>query len=122
MTNSKHIAKLLGPALIVMNISEAMNAHIWATVSVTQTYLAGSLWFVAGLSIIIGHNHWTPDWSVIITLMGWFIMFGGLARMFFPESVQQGSGNASWVLAVQMILIVIGAVLTFKAFLSRADK
>jgi len=120
MANSKHIAKLLGPTLIVMTISEVMNAHIWASVSVTQTYLAGSLWFVAGLSIILAHNRWMFDWTIIVTLMGWFIMLGGLGRMFFPESAQQGSGNASLVLVVQAVLLAIGIVLTYKAF-SRGD-
>lgn len=116
MTNSKHIAKLLGPTLIVMNASEAINSHIWINVPTTQTYLAGSLWFVAGLSIIRIHNDWKFSWSVLITLMGWFIMIGGLSRMFFPEPVQQGSQNASVVLTLQMVLLAIGIVLTFKAF------
>lgn len=116
MTNSKQIAKLLGPTLIVMNLSEAINSQIWATVSITQTYLAGSLWFVAGLSITLAHNSWTLSWPVLITFLGWFIMLGGLGRMFFPESVQQGSQNEYIVFALQMVLFAIGIVLTFKAF------
>ncbi|MFV8326599.1 hypothetical protein [Flavobacterium sp. ZS1P14] len=116
MTNSKHIAKLLGPTLIVMNVSEAINSQMWATVPATQTYLAGSLWFLAGLSIIRAHNHWTLGWSVLITVMGWFIMLGGLSRMFFPEAVQQGAQNVSVVLALQMVLLTTGIVLTFKAY------
>ncbi len=116
MRNSKYIAKLLGPTLIVMNVSEAINSQIWATVPTTQTYLAGALWFVAGLSIILAHNHWTFSWSVLVTLMGWFIMLGGLSRMFFPEPVQQGSLNASVVFALQMVLLAIGIVLTYKAY------
>ena len=99
-----------------------MNAHIWTTVSVTQTYLAGSLWFIAGLSIIVVHNRWMLDWSVIITIMGWFIMLGGIGRMFFPEPAQQGPGNTQIVFAVQMVLLVVGMVLTYKAFLSRVEK
>ncbi len=117
MTDSKQLAKLLGPTLIVLNASEAINPDIWATVAVTQTYLAGSLWFVAGLSIIRSHNRWTLHWSVLITLLGWFIMLGGLSRMFFPDPVQQGSQNAATVLTVQMILLVTGIVLTYKAYM-----
>jgi hypothetical protein len=116
MTNSKHIAGLVGPTLIALNISEMMNAHIWATVPVTQTYLAGALWFVAGLSIVRVHNHWIRGWPVVITFVGWFVMLGGLGRMFFPEPVQQGSSNSSAVLAVQMVLLAIGIFLTFKAY------
>lgn len=56
MTDPKRIAGLLGPTLVVLSASEATNAHIWATVSVTQTYLAGSYgllrdWRSSGLTI-----------------------------------------------------------------------
>jgi len=52
MTDSRRIAGLLGPTLMALALSEAMNARIWAAVPATQTYLAGCLWFVAGLSIV----------------------------------------------------------------------
>ena len=121
MTNSKHIAKLIGPTLIVMTISEMMNPRIWDTVTPTQTYLAGTLWFVAGLTIIRSHNSWAFRWSVLITLIGWFALLGGAGRMFFPDAVQQGSQNASIVISLQIVLMITGLLLTFKAF-SRSDK
>lgn len=116
MANSKHIAKLLGPFLIAMTISEMLNPRIWDTVAVTQTYLAGSLWLLAGLSIIRGHNSFTFSWPLMITLIGWFAIFGGLSRMFFPGRVQQGFVNSFTVIALQIILLVVGIVLTFKAY------
>lgn len=116
MTNSKHIAKLLGPTLIVMTITEIINPHIWDTVPATQTYLAGSLWFISGLAIIRSHNRWALNWSVLITFIGWFALLGGTGRMFFPEAVQQGSQNTIIVLALQIILLMAGLFLTLKAF------
>jgi hypothetical protein len=116
MTNSKNIAKLLGPLLVAMTISELLNPRIWDTVPVTQAYLAGSLWLLAGLSIIRSHNYWTFGWPVLITIIGWFAILGGLSRMFSPMSAQQGAQNTSVVLAMQIILLAIGIFLTFKAF------
>jgi len=118
MTNSKHMAKLLGPTIVVMTISEMMNPHIWDTVPPTQTYLAGTLWFIAGLAIIRSHNRWAFRWSVLITFIGWFALLGGTGRMFFPVSVQTGESgqNASVILVVQIILLIIGMILTWKAF------
>lgn len=116
MTNSRRIAGLVGPTLIALTLSEALTAHIWANVSATQTYLAGALWFVAGLAIVRVHNHWIRGWPVVVTLVGWFVMLGGLGRMFFPEAAQQGTRNGSVVLALQMVLLAIGIFLTFKAY------
>jgi hypothetical protein len=116
MTNSKHIAKLLGPFLIALTISELMNPHIWNTVAVTQIYLAGSLWLLGGLTIIRSHNEWSLNWSVLITIIGWFAILGGLSRMFFPVSTQPEVQHTSAVLVLQIVLLAVGLFLTCKAF------
>ena len=116
MTNSKQLAGLIGPTLIVLSISEAINSHIWINVSPAQTYLAGSLWLVAGLSIIRIHNHWKSGWHLLITLIGWFAFLGGAGRMFFPEPAQQGAQNTSVVLALQMVLLAVGIILSYKGY------
>jgi hypothetical protein len=119
MTNSKRLAGLIGPTLIVLSISEALTSHIWLNVSATQTYLAGALWFIAGLSIIRTHNIWMLDWPVLITLIGWFAFLGGLGRMFFPQTAQEGGQNTVIVLAFQITLLVIGIILTFVAYIRK---
>ena len=119
MANSKHIAKLLGPFLIAMTISEMMNPHIWDNVAVTQIYLAGSLWLPGGFTIIRTHNHWSLNWSVLITIIGWIAILGGLSRMFFPLLSQRSAQNTSVVLGLQFILLTIGVILTCKSFWSK---
>jgi len=119
MTNSKKLAGIIGPTLIVMNITEMMTSHIWVNVAITQTYLAGLLWFIAGLSIIRSHNNWSLSWTVLITLIGWFAILIGLSRMAFPETVQQGTEKSSFILVGQLVLLIIGVVLTFKAYIQK---
>lgn len=122
MTNSKHIAGLIGPTLIAMTISESefIQPHLYDTQIASVVYLSGTLLFVAGLSIVRVHNFWTGSWPVTITLMGWFAIFGGLFRMFATELYQQGAQNTTALLALEIILLAIGIFLTFKAY-SRED-
>ena len=115
MADPKRLAGLLGPTLVVLTVSEVINAHIWATVSVTQIYLAGSLWFVAGLAIIRDHNRWTGGWPVLVTLVGWFAILG-LFRMLAPEFAQGSVPNPPVLLGMQAVLLLIGVFLTFKAY------
>lgn len=117
MTKSKSIAGLVGPTFIVMNISEALNPHIWVGVAIQQTYLAGFLWFVSGFAIVRVHNFWTRSWAVLVTLIGWFLLIGGVTRMFFPQPAQSGAQNDSVVFILQMILLAIGVFLTFKSYM-----
>lgn len=119
MTNSKPLAGIIGPVLIVLTISEALNPQIWLAVTATQTYLAGALWFIAGLSIIRKHNFWMFNWPVLITLIGWFAFLGGLARMFFPQAAQDGGQNTFIALAFQIVLLAIGVVLTFVSYIRK---
>jgi hypothetical protein len=84
MADSKHIAKLVGPTISVMTISEILNFHIWATNIPPVTYLNGIMLFIAGLSIIRVRNYWVRSWPVLVTLVGWFGILGGVFRVFFP--------------------------------------
>lgn len=63
----------------------------------------------------------TWNWPVIVTLVGWLAIGGGLFRMFAPALAQRGAQNADAVLAAQIALLAIGIVLTFKAYRRDGD-
>jgi len=121
MTNSKQIAGLIGPTIIVNNISEMVNLHIWAANTAAGVHLNGVLLFIAGLSIVRSHNLWSFRWPVLVTLTGWFTILLGLFRMFAPELVLRGVRNNTAVVVPTMIILIIGIFLTFKAY-SREKK
>jgi hypothetical protein len=114
MTNSRHIAGLIGPTIIALTISEVVNFHIWASNIPPVTYLNGTLLLVAGLSIVRAHNRWTVGWPVMVTLVGWVAILGGLFRMFAPEAQQASPSTSTY--AVIMVLCAVGLFLTYKAY------
>lgn len=116
MTNSKRIAGLVGPTLIAVTSSEMVNPHVWDAIIAPVTYQSGMLLFIAGLSIVRAHNHWTVSWPVVVTLVGWFGVFAGLGRMFATEIAQQSAKNASTAFAFEIGLLAIGVFLTFRAY------
>jgi len=113
MTNSRKIAGLIGPTIIALTISEAMNFHIWAVNIAPVTYLNGILLFVAGLSIIQVHNHWR-NWPILVTLTGWFCVLGGMYRMFVLEA-PQAPQTIGTKIGLE-VLFALGFFLTFKAY------
>jgi hypothetical protein len=116
MTDSKQLAGLIGPTIIAITISEIINIHIWAANTAAGVHLNGALLFLAGLSIVRTHNRWIRNWSVIVTLIGWFAILLGLFRMFFPELQLEGAKNSSAVIGGTLIVLAIGIFLTFKAY------
>jgi prepilin signal peptidase PulO-like enzyme (type II secretory pathway) len=120
MANSKSIAGLLGPVLIAIAITEAVNLRMLISFigqsHAPLVYLNGTLLFVAGLSIVRAHNHWTRSWPVLVTLVGWLVLLFGLARMFAPVSVQEPARSATGVYALLVVALSVGVFLTFKAY------
>ena len=53
---------------------------------------------------------------MLVTLVGWVAMLGGLGRMVAPVSAQQAGLNTTVVYASLIALLVIGVVLTFKSY------
>ena len=121
MQNSKQLAGLIGPVVVAMTISEALNQDIWATNIAPAIYLNGTLLFVAALAVLRVHNHWVWSWEVLITLVGWFFLLLGLFRMFAPALFLQGVQNTSTLVRVipPIVLSSVGFFLTYKGY-SRA--
>ena len=115
MTGSRQIAGLLGPTMIAIAITEALNLRIMASPppSIGVVYMNGTLLFVAGLAIVRGHNRSPGSWPILVTLVGWLAMLAGLVRMFAPASAESG---APWVYGLLIILLGVGILLTFKAY------
>ena len=119
-TNSKRIAGLVGPTIVAMVASEfpPVQPHLYDAQIPPVVYLSGILMFVGGLAIVRAHNHWVRDWSVLVTLSGWFFLLLGLFRMFAAGLYQRGSAStgATTFMVLEGILVVVGLVMTFKAY------
>jgi hypothetical protein len=120
MQNSKRIAGLVGPTLVAMLVSEfpLVQPHLYDMQIPPVVYLSGTLMFVAGLAIVRSHNRWALDWTVLVTLSGWFFLLLGLFRMFAAGTYQSASASTSTavLVALESILLVLAFIMTFKAY------
>jgi hypothetical protein len=124
-SDSKQLAGLIGPTLIALSLSEALNLDIWTSITAQVLapliYLNSTILFVAGLAIVRTHNRWVSDWRVLVTPVGWLVMLGGLFRMFIPVSGQVPVQNPAVVYAVFAIILLVGVVLTFQSYRREND-
>jgi hypothetical protein len=92
--------------------------HLYDAQIPPVVYLSGVLMFVAGLAIVRAHNHWARDWTVLVTLSGWFALALGLVRMFGASAYQRRSAglDATVFMAAEGVLLMCGLVLTFKGY------
>ncbi|WCL50796.1 hypothetical protein [Leptospira sp. GIMC2001] len=95
------------------------NPTLYDTQIVPLIYLNGVLFFVAGLAIIRSHNIWIYGWQTLITIIGYVIIILGTFRMFFPQLQKEEFDNNSFIMTLQIILVIVGIFLTIKAYFSR---
>jgi hypothetical protein len=120
MANSKRIAGLLGPTVVMMVASEfpLVQPHLYDAQIPPVVYLSGVLMFVAGLATVQAHNVWRRDWTLLLTLSGWCFLLLGLFRMFAAGLYQRSSASASSIffMILEGVLFVVGLIMTFKAY------
>ncbi len=125
MANSKQVGALVGPTLVAMLVSEfpLVQPHLYDTQIPPVIYLSGVLMFVAGLAVVRAHNVWARNWSVLITLSGWFFLVLGLVRMFAASQYRQAtqSTNSMTFMVLEGFLFVVALAITFKAYSPDTD-
>jgi hypothetical protein len=94
MERSHFLAKLIGPVFIVGGLGMLFNTAIYRAMFERALhdhmliYLSGVLALVAGLAIVIMHNDWKWHWPLIVTLIGWMAVIGGIIRMATPQVIE----------------------------------
>jgi hypothetical protein len=118
--NSRQIGGLVGPALTAILVSELplVQPHLYDAQIPPVVYLSGVLMFVAGLAVVRAHNAWVRNWTVLITLCGWFFLVLGLVRMFAASQYRQATAGASPMtfMVLEGCLLVVALAITFKSY------
>jgi len=92
--------------------------HLYDSQIPPVVYLSGVLMFVAGLAVVRVHNVWARNWTVLITLTGWFSLVLGLVRMFAASQYRDAAaGTSSTVfMGLEGVLLVIALILTYQGY------
>ncbi|MGA2313009.1 MAG: hypothetical protein ABSF87_11675 [Xanthobacteraceae bacterium] len=120
------IARLMGPYFVVAGIGMLLNQAAYAAMiaefvhSNALIFISGVLSLPAGLAILNVHRAWTADWRVIVTILGWLAVIGGVLRLVLPQvTAMIGStvyaGSAA-VPIFAVIALVLGGFLSVKGY------
>jgi hypothetical protein len=126
MQTSRYLAKLIGPVFVAIGIGMLVNAPHYRLMgeeflhSYALIYLSGLLALPVGLAIVLAHNVWKSDWRVVITVLGWLAVIGGVIRIVAPQAVAViGSamfGSLLLPVIAGIVVLVIGGLLSFKGY------
>ena len=126
MDISHLIAGMVGPIFAAIGIAMLFNRDNFPSM-ITQVsqdqgliFVSGILSLLGGIAIVRAHNIWTNDWQVVVTLVGWLAIVGGLLRMWAPQQAapiaQSFAGNTAALIVGGVLVLSLGAFLSYKAY------
>lgn len=81
-------------------------------------FFSGVMNLLLGLTIVLLHPHWSWQWQVGVTILGYFALFHGILRCAFVDHVQRFATdmlrNRHWIPLI--ILFILGAFFTYHGF------
>jgi hypothetical protein len=131
MQRSVLLAKLIGPLFLAAALGLLLNQNTyWGMIDEVirrpsplgnlLIYLSGLLSMLGGLAVVNAHPSWTRDWRVIITVIGWVMLIGGVVRVVLPGvGLKVGStvySSSITLPIIAVISLVIGGFLSFKGY------
>jgi len=127
MERSHFLAKLIGPVFIVGGLGMLFNAALFQVMFERSLhdhmliYLTGVLSLPAGLAIVVLHNQWKWHWPVMITVIGWLMVIGGIVRMLAPQMVEAFGlsliGYPNFFIIDGGIAVLLGVLLSYFGYL-----
>ncbi len=126
METSILLARIVGPVFIIIVIGLLVNLKNYQGVmrdfaeSPGLRYLGAVIALVFGMLIVLFHNVWAVQWSLVITILGWISLIKGAVLIIFPEMMTRLSdryARSTTALRVHaVIILIIGVFLTVMGF------
>ena len=95
MNATLFIARMFGLTYIILALIMLFKRDLLGKVmedfckSTAGIFFTGAFTLIIGLAIILTHNNWAWNWTVVITILGWLCLVKGIWLIAFPESVSK---------------------------------
>jgi hypothetical protein len=115
-------ARFLGPLFIVIAVGVLLNLKNYQKMmedffkNSALVYIGGFMALAFGLILVMFHNVWAFNWTLIITILGWSSLVKGILLIVFPNVMLKTTEmfrKSTAVLAVHAVIILaLGVFLT----------
>ena len=126
METSVFIARIFGLCYLIVGAGLLFNRKVFQRVmedfckNAALVFFTGVFVLVIGVVIILTHNVWVANWTVIITIIGWLAFIKGIWMIIFPNTVsrfmQAYQKNKNLLTIHSIFALIFGVVLAFFGF------
>jgi hypothetical protein len=128
LETSVFLACLFGPVLAIIGAGMLFNAQHYLGMtreimrSPALVFMIGHAALPSGLAKVLVHNIWVTDWPVLITILGWLGVIGGILRILMPQRIAAAShhavANINVLRCAGLAWLLIGLLLSYFGFWS----
>lgn len=114
------IFQLLGIVYLAVGLGIIINPEFYKKLVTDFTdhppaiYVGGIVALVIGSLLVIFHNDWKRDWTVIITILGWAVLVKGLFLIVLPKmsiKVSNAFKEMKKLLRLWAVIVIVLGVL-----------
>ena len=126
METAVFIARVFGLCYLIIGAGFILNRKAFQRVmddfckNAALVFYGGLLALVIGVVIILIHNVWVANWTVLITIIGWAGLIKGIWIMVFPNSVSKFmkvyQQKENLLMFHSIGAVIFGAVLVYFGF------
>jgi len=126
METSIFIARIFGLCYLILGVGFLFKKKAFQGImndfckNKALVFISGLFSLVIGVVIVLTHNVWVANWTVMITIIGWLGFIKGIWIIVFPNTVpkfMEVYQRNNTLLMIQSIgALVFGVVLTFFGF------
>lgn len=126
MDTSIFLARVIGLVSVVsttaslLRYRESVALEVEASRSPALVQLSGFAFLVLGALLVVSHSVWTPDWRLVITIVGWLVLLKGAGRMLVPGAVSRliEKKREEWRFVLgEAAVLLVGLYLLYKGYL-----
>lgn len=126
METSIYLAKVIGlistitAISVIINYKRSLVFDEGAGKSPLFIYVSGFVFLILGTLLVVSHSVWVSDWRLAITIIGWALLFKGVLRILFPDTVshliEKKIKNRAFIMG-EVIVFLVGIYLLYYGFM-----
>lgn len=130
MLHSIMLARVIAPIMLIVGLGVLFNPSYFHEMmdeigrgkQQMVLFVSGFVTLIIGVLLVMAHNIWVWNWSVIITVFSWLTLIKGAVIILLPKSsmaIANSYKGISWMPSVMaIVMLVVGLVLGYFGYMA----
>lgn len=82
------------------------------------TFISGCVGIIFGIILVNYHNIWIKNWTLLITILSWLMLMGGITVVIFPKCLSFFKGWMKHDKLLGFFMLAFGLLMGYFGFLT----